>query len=347
MIDYQHSLLSISASIQKKYGMYSIYQSLDLSLEKYKKVVLILMDGMGVYNMPDHGFLKSHQIDVLSSTFPPTTVAATTALRTGKSPLENGWIGWMQYSDTWQHHYIMFLNKDFYTGERSSKSINEMMDYHPFYEHLPVPAYEIYPAFQTPGMKTFANQVDYLNELLSQNEECFIYVYQDEYDSLMHKYGPKDPKVQEYYQYIEKQCQRISYDQDTIILITADHGHIDIDPICLLDYKDIMDCMRVYPGIEGRAVSFYIYPDKLEQFQSLFKQYFSRDFMLLTHDEVFNSHLLGYGKEYPMVHDFIGDYFALATTNKLMTLKKDYPNKGNHAGYTKEELEIPLIVLKQ
>ena len=43
---------------------------------------------------------------------------------------------------------------------------------------------------------------------------------------------------------------------------------------------------------------------------------------------------------------FIGDYIAISTSNKMIQLKKGEPFKAHHAGLTKEELEVPIIINK-
>lgn len=347
MIDYQHNILSITSMILKKYGKESIYPPVDLDLTPYKKIVLILMDGMGIYNMDQTDYLYPYIYTTLSTVFPTTTVAATTAIRTGKSPLENGWVGWRQYFKEYDANYVMFLNYDYYTRVKSEKTIDEIMDYHSFYEYLPVPAYEIFPAFRTKGMKTFKNQIDYCNQILKENEECMIYIYQDEYDSIMHRHGIHSHQAISYREYINQTIQDLKLDEDTIVLLTADHGHIDVENICLKSYPDIMDCLERLPTIEDRAVNFKIKEDQKEVFERLFNQYFGKYFKLLSHEEVFQNHLLGYGQEHERIHDFINDYLAIATDRYTLSLHEVYPNIGQHAGYTKEEIEIPLIVLKK
>ena len=42
-------------------------------------------------------FMIDHQRFDMEAVYPPTTVAATTALLSGKYPIETGWLGWTQY----------------------------------------------------------------------------------------------------------------------------------------------------------------------------------------------------------------------------------------------------------
>jgi len=72
---------------------------LDRYLAKdYKNVVVILLDGMGrciiERNLEKDGFFNTHLAGTYSSTFPSTTVAATTSIDSGLTPCEHGWLGW-------------------------------------------------------------------------------------------------------------------------------------------------------------------------------------------------------------------------------------------------------------
>ena len=103
--DYDRSILSISSSIMKYYNVESNYKSLpelDKILDKkYKNIVFLILDCLGdniiKKNLSNNSILKSNVITNVTSVFPTTTAAATTAIHSGLSPLESGWIGWMPY----------------------------------------------------------------------------------------------------------------------------------------------------------------------------------------------------------------------------------------------------------
>ena len=73
--------------------------------------------------------------------------------------------------------------------------------------------------------------------------------------------------------------------------------------------------------------------------------------MLLTKDEFLNQkHLLGYGKIHPKVNEFLGDYVAISVSNSILNIEnylteKKKLKKSTHCGLTKEEMEVPLIVI--
>ena len=56
---------------------------------------------------------------------------------------------------------------------------------------------------------------------------------------------------------IQELEQKLS--DDTIIIISADHGHKDIEKAyTLLDYPEIQECLIMPPSLESRVVTFWV-----------------------------------------------------------------------------------------
>lgn len=132
--------------------------------------------------------------------------------------------------------------------------------------------------------------------------------------------------------------------QGTGVIVIADHGHIDVTNKYLIDYPDILDCLETLPSLEVRTLSFQVKSEKEMCFKQLFDQSFGKDFKLYTKQEAIDMHLFGYGKEHPLFRQFLGNYIACALTNVCLVYDKTHALAGHHAGMTKEELEIPLIL---
>ena len=105
--DYTNSIVNISCSILKYYGVKDLKHNsipeLDSILKKRKpkNLILLLFDAMGISILKQHispnSFLRTHILKTVSSTFPPTTTAATTSINSGLTPYESGWLGWISY----------------------------------------------------------------------------------------------------------------------------------------------------------------------------------------------------------------------------------------------------------
>ena len=124
----ENTLVNLSNSILKHFGAETFHDTnpiIDKELEGYKKVVLVLFDGMGQNIVRKHlredSFIRSHYVTTINSIFPPTTAAATTSVLTGKYPVENGWLGWTEYFKQYDRNIILFRGIDYNTGEELNK----------------------------------------------------------------------------------------------------------------------------------------------------------------------------------------------------------------------------------
>jgi hypothetical protein len=136
---------------------------------------------------------------------------------------------------------------------------------------------------------------------------------------------------------------------NTLIFITADHSHIDSTNFCLLDYPEVLDCLVRMPSLEPRTLNFFVKEECREAFPEIFSRNFGEDFILLTREEVFEKKLFGPGKDRPGLQDMIGDFVALAVSDKsiFITHHEAESMPGVHAGLTAEEARIPLIVVEK
>jgi len=363
--DYDKSLLNITSTILRYYGISTPYKSIEV-LEKelkkdYRNVVVFLVDAMGseiLKKHPDESrYLINNQIDVLTTVFPSTTVSATTSVLTGNPPIVNGWIGWLQYIKEEDRSIIFFLNKDFY-DEKHEFDYNVSEKFAPvtkIYELIEnknpaVKAIEIFPEFKTPEHKTFKDLCNTVLKSTLEEGKHFIYAYWDKVDTYLHKNGTTSTVVKEHLNEINNDIQEFvsKLGDDTLVIITADHGQIDIEEVELFNYLNIVDTFRHNPSIEARATAFFIKPGMEEQFEREFNKNFSECFILYKSDDFLKMKLLGFGEEHYKLREFLGDYFSIAIDKysfKLVDSKREF--KAQHAGLTKDEMLIPLIVLNQ
>lgn len=359
--NYDDSILAITSSILKNYGIDSPYPSMkDVDQElskKYKNVFLWIIDGLGHYNLeslyePSDG-IRKWEVRPISSIYPSTTAAATTVACSGLPPVSTGWIGWHQYFNEFQEDYVLFLDNAFYKkGEKCPRNIEfDVLKYDSLWDKVSRKGYYgdfIYPEFRTPRVKSFHDQCELVLETAKDpNKNGFVYVYWDKLDSLMHEYGITSVEVRSHAKDINMELEELQkkLPEDTLLIVTADHGHVDINYIDLEEYPELVATFEKYPTIESRAMSFYIKEEQKEKFKKIFEENFSDSFVLYSHDQVFDMHLLGEGEEYPRIHEFMGDFFACAISDKAFKFKTSGPAKGNHAGLTEWEMTTPLILI--
>lgn len=204
----------------------------------------------------------------------------------------------------------------------------------------------------TPFSETKYENLDDMLEIIQM--ECqkdgkrYIYAYDKEPDHTMHDLGPDDVQVKELIQIrndkVEELCSKL---QDTILIIIADHGHKLVEPIHLEEqYPEIMSMLERTTSLEPRAVSFKVKDGYQEEFRKVFKQKLGNDLGLYDKQEVIDSHLFGDGEENELFREAIGDFIAIAeNSNKCILTKGDTEHKSQHAGYSDDEIYVPLIVI--
>ncbi|MBU1644456.1 MAG: alkaline phosphatase family protein, partial [Nanoarchaeota archaeon] len=100
--DYENSIVNVSSSIMKSFGLKTLYSPLReiKDLDDYENIVLLIIDGLGNEFLKINGknsFLQKYFVKSITSVFPSTTSAATTALETGYAPQQHGVMGWFMY----------------------------------------------------------------------------------------------------------------------------------------------------------------------------------------------------------------------------------------------------------
>lgn len=377
--NYDKCILGTITSILKYYNVETKHKSSNkidslLNEKEYKNVVFLILDGLGEHILnkisPD-GILCKNKIDLVTSVYPSTTTAALTTYYSGCPPYETGWIAWSQYFKEYGRALDMFSHNESYLREPLKKPIIDVyktvVNYETIFEKIEkaspnVKAYEIEPEYAERRAKRClkANNIDELimdiTDLCKAPDKKFILAYSDNPDGLLHKYGTNAEEVKSFIKETEEKIAKMveEFDEDTILIISADHGHKDIDKsYTLLDYPEIQDCLIMPPSLESRVLSFWVKEDMKELFVQRFNNIFEKEFWLMTKEDFLNKyHFLGYGEKHYKIDDFIGNFVALSVVGSMIRLETFLAEgkpvkKSTHCGLSKEEMEVPVIVIKK
>lgn len=377
MPNYEHCILNTITSILKYYNVeteHKSLESLDKILEKrYRNIVFIVLDGLGdiiLNNISPNGYLSQNKLDIVASVYPSTTTAALTTYYSGRPPFETGWIAWSQYFKEYGRALDMLKHKESYLGESIKNPkvdvFQSIVNYETIFERIEkaspsVRAYELVPSYSDKRAKRGirAENIDEcimnIKDLCKLPGENFIFAYIDNPDSLLHKYGTDSGEAKNYIleaeNKIKEMCQNL--DEDTLVVISADHGHKNIEKAySILDYPEINECLIMPVSLESRTVAFWVKENMKNEFEERFKNAFGDEFLLLTKDEFLDKHFLGYGKKHPKIDDFIGNYIALSVKGSIIRLETYLADgkvvkKSTHCGLTKDEMEVPVIVVNK
>ena len=358
--DYRSCPANLACSVLEHFGAKApnpTYAPMDrlLTQKAYKNVVVMLLDGMGTNIMEKHlaadGFFRKNFVCNMSSTFPPTTVASTTSILSGLYPSQTAWLGWVGYFPAIGRNVIYFLNRD--NDEKDAEfSENIAFKYLPYEnitDRIAAAGGEAHfvSRFTVDGIEDIGDICGAVTELCARDGRKYIYAYCDEPDTTLHYNGTDSEETHSMVTGLEAAVKDMAEKlEDTLLIVTADHGHTDIVNRTLTYYPDICECLIRMPSIEARAVNMFVKPERLGDIPVLFKKHFGSEFMVFSKEEVIERQLFGEGSEHPGFRDMLGDYVAVAVGNTaLNTYEKTY--RSNHAGLTPEEMTIPFIAVKR
>lgn len=361
--DFTKNIVNISATVAEFLGCpneKATLPELAKELEKgYRNVVFLILDGMGMNpierNLAKTSFLRRNVRQVLTSVFPSTTTNATTTLLTNKYPMEHGWFGWSLYFEELGRAVDIYLDSDSFTGEPVERGyVCGKLPIEPYYKRKrsPYTASVVVPGFWHNDdenryvWKTFDELFDHIEKICRKEGKQFIYSYCDEPDATMHRYGVSSEEahrvINDLNRRIEELCTKLT---DTLFIVTADHGQIDVGGIIAL-YKDTeLTSMLEWPQfLEARATAFKVKPNCDKDFVEMFRRKYGSDFELFKVEDLIKENYFG-GNLVNEHAKLLGDYIAVGTTDKIMQLTPlSHDFKGHHTSLT-EEMEVPLIII--
>lgn len=382
--DYKNSIVNLVSSILKVYDVNNDHpplEQLDIRTLKMKQnIIFFILDGFGMNLLNKFAsstkFLNMNLISPITSVFPSTTSAAITSLISGKTPWEHGAIGWTLYFKEFAKNIDYLPNWDSITYKTQNAKkynvidyvgadniFNKISDTNPDVQQFYLTHKELSQCpniIRNSGTAKIIPYSDHkhlfkkIYELVSKKNSGrkLIFVYSSSPDTVEHHHGVYSDEVEDFVRETDSALKTLSSQlagTDTTILITADHGLIDIDKYYYVNEDEkLFDSMIMPTFPEPRFISFFVKKHKMKQFEEAFQKYEDK-FLLFDREEFLETKLLGEGKMHPKIDDFIGDYVAIAISDSVMKSiymqngkwKKEF--KAHHSGLTEDEMLVPLI----
>lgn len=362
LVDEKQSIVNVSKSVLKHYGCYGkedTIEALDSHLDDQSEhVIYMLLDGLGMnvllMHLDETSFLRRHLLRTVTSVFPPTTVAATNAVLAAKPPIETGYLGWVQYDPREDLDLQVFLNTDFYTEKKALRNYRkETLPYKNLLERVrdknpEIETFELFPDFMPGGSKTFGEHLDRLDHIMRTGKKTFSYAYWVEPDLSQHEKGIGHPDIKTIISDLDHQLAAFAQvmPSHARLIVIADHGLIDVLPIPLHHDDVLFSYLRRKPSLEPRATNFFVKPECLKAFEEHVTRHYGAYFELYSRARILDENIFGTGKPHHTISETLGDFVAIATKDRMFTLKEGTPFKAHHAGMTKDEMLVPLILYR-
>jgi len=315
-----------------------------------ERVALILLDAFGmkfVERHASHPLLRRLEIEPLASQFPSTTTAHLTTLYTGLPVEQHGLYEWRTYEPLVDDviRALPFLGSD---DAPIPAQPREIVPRPSFYERLEVPSLVLQPAHIWPssyGSAAFSGATVSAFKSLGEGVRQlgapgFSYLYWDAIDAAGHQHGPSsvqfDAAAIDALDAIDAALPK-----DTLLLITADHGQVDVHPDRLDELDVIWPDLKLRRPPAGSARDCFLHVDEPARVRDELATRLGDRATVRLARELFEH--VG-----PRLEERLGDVCVLPAPGRMAWLRA-FPSherrfRGHHGGLTADESETWLGV---
>jgi predicted AlkP superfamily pyrophosphatase or phosphodiesterase len=361
------------------------------------KVVVLLIDGFGWHQWLQYAehydfftrVTARGTVAPITTVFPSTTAAALTTIHSGLTPQEHGLPEWWIYFDELDtiaaslpftplggggrdklleagvKPSILFRGKTIYQRLASAQV--------PSYTMIrDIYAHSAYSSVVHKGSVTvpFINASDLLVNLRRKLAEvsgpAYFFVYWDAVDAIAHTYGPHTEHYHAELAGFSYLLQRELIERlppqvaaDTLLLITADHGHINVAPhqtLYLNRYPRLMRSLDtspsgrpILPWGSPRDVFLRVKEERLFETADWLTKRLAGKATVMTSPEALQRQLFGVGKLHRQFKRRIGNLLILPTHDQLIWFEhvkgRKFRLRGMHGGLRPEEMLIPFAAI--
>jgi len=357
-----------------------------------ENVVLLVIDGFGLDQWERlqgelpllGGFDESGTVTPLTSTYPSETAAAITTLHTGLLPAEHGLLGWHQYLDS--------IDESIQTLPFRLEDDTPVRDEYPLAEPRELFDGEaIYGAAEDAGIDTHVTQPEHIagsisSELTTAGAETHGYwnvadmavtvrdavadgkgpthvtAYVPNVDTVSHVTGTETDRYDAQVRMVTEAIRTGFVDdlddetaERTALLVTADHGHTNVDQSVAIDLSvpAVQDCLargddgEPIPPVGGpRNVQFHVRDGRVEELRNHLDDAAGDDALTLDSEEYRERGLFGRNHAEP------GDTFErrspdLLAVHRASPMWHEPDDKiGVHGGMTPTEMFVPFAAAR-
>jgi hypothetical protein len=193
-----------------------------------------------------------------------------------------------------------------------------------------------------------------LRDLLEQrpwgDAPGYVYAYWAGIDSVAHVSGPQSADHATEAALFDRALERALASRspgDTLVILTADHGHAFTDPDKLIDLVGdgrLRSLLR--NPIAGEPRLAFLHTDKADQVKQYLERRYPDTFFFLDREEAIVAGLFGHG-EPDIARQRIGEVLAMLGGDRAASIVKvegqTLRHRGSHGGMSPEEMRIPVL----
>ncbi len=323
----------------------------------------------------------------ITSVFPSTTAAALTSLSTGLTPQEHGLPEWFVYmkeidrviatlpfsevGDKGRDRLVGKLDpRRLFTGTGIRRALRKNgVDCVSFvssgiartaYSKLSLAGSEVVPFITSSDLMASLRR-----RIEAAKRRTYFHVYWERVDTIGHVYGPgSEESVSEISllshvlqtELVERLSPRAA--SETLLLLTADHGQLAVDPestTYLNGMRPLMRALerspagrRIPPWGSARDVYLSVKERSLESVESNLERHLGPKAVTLQTSDAMKAGVFGLNKPTPRFMERTGNLMVLPKDSNLVWYRyargDRFDLRGHHGGLSPRELMIPLVV---
>ena len=340
-----------------------------------RHVVLLVIDGLGRAQLEvgPAPALRASLRGTMTSVFPSTTASAVTTFLTGLAPAEHavtGWFMWLREIDSIVAP-LPFTTRAGNAGltARGVEPAGVFVGPTVFERvradcHAVLPAELVDSAYTrahtrgaTPrGIERLEGLVDAIVDVVrNAPRRTYVSAYWPVLDTLSHEFGASGVRTRRHLAEIDLHFARLRTalaGSGTLLLVTADHGFVDIRPESRLDANSVpgLAPMLARPLCgEPRIAYCYVRDDCREDFVERAVDGLDGAACVVDSASMIEDGWFGPGEPHPRLHERVGD-FALVMQDDYAIRdripgEKPFRHVGVHGGVSREEMRVPLVVV--
>lgn len=345
------------------------------AFDSARNVVLLVVDGLGYdYLRGAGGVLAQHMVRPLTSVAPPTTATAVTVFLTGTAPQQHGLTGWFVHFREVASVLAVLPFQPRLGGAalgQAGISAQQLLGHVPVFDRMPVPSYSVSPAWIAESefnrahlgraqLVPFQNLDDLVAQInrvvLSHDQRKYVYAYWAGYDGLAHEHGVGSRQVADHFKRIDQGVARLCESlagSDTLLVVTADHGFVDIAPgnkIDINQHPQLLQMLSLPLCGEPRMAYCYVRAARARDFESYVNENFGHAVALFPSRQILDEGWFGLGEPYPELLARLGDYVLVAKEGYALVqrLPHETPLRhiGFHGGLSGAEMRVPLVMIR-
>ncbi len=394
------SIVNVSASIVNILGGKISTPPLDADIIEgfssgVRRIVYLIADAAGYGRMldtlntnPQNGFHSilnaGGRLVPITSVFPSTTTTALSAIWSGYTPAEHGFVGYQLFLREYGARSNMIAFSPVATEDFGAQQLVDAgLEPEKFLAvaSLPqtlaqakVPVYnfieqpyansalsrvQIRGTKETHGFVTSSDMFVTLRDVVARHceERALFVAYWSAVDSIAHVYGPSsDAVIAELnnlaYSFEREFLNRLSPQarEGTLFLLCADHGQLDTPPsraVYLRQHPELRDHLIMDFAGEPRAAYLYCRNGEMDATRDYLAARLAEKFFVVDSQVALRVGLFGTGNIASEVKHRIGDLIVLPRDNFYLWDRSDEPKMlGRHGGLTEQEMLVPLIVAR-